>query len=202
MDLTAIIERSQALGFLGPRPVDGQIRHASAFLEWLPAEGSVLDLGSGGGVPGLVLLDARPELRWVLLDANERRCAFLRWAVRELGLPAVVHAGRAEVAGREAAWRGTFDTVVARSFGPPEVTAELGGAFLVDGGHLVVSEPPSDRPDAWPADGLGALGFDAGRVVDHSDATVRVLTRRDPYPAALPRDERQIRRHGWPRRST
>src|SRR3546814_7282522 len=84
--LVSVLERSRRLGFLGPGPVEDHVRHAQGFLDALEGvTGSVVDLGSGGGVPGLVLVVERPELSVVLLDAMAKRCAFLREAVEALG---------------------------------------------------------------------------------------------------------------------
>ena len=132
-----------------------------------PADGlRCLDLGSGGGVPGLVLACARPGWTAVLLDARERRCRFLREAAVALGLDGRVEVveARAEAAARRPDLREQVDAVVARSFGPPAVTAECATAFLRVGGRLVVSEPPegSDSaggPERWPAAGLDSLGL-------------------------------------------
>jgi SAM-dependent methyltransferase len=141
------------------------VEHGRALLAGLPETGPVLDLGSGGGLPGLVLATYRPELELTLLEARQRACRFLREAVADLGLPhVVVVEARAEDAARRPDLRGAFDAVVARSFGPPAVTAECAVGFLRVGGRLVVSEPPEDGgPDAppsrWPPDGLDALGL-------------------------------------------
>ena len=152
--LRDVLLRSRELGFLGPGDVEAHIRNADVFLEALssraggatasgsapdaPAAGDVgppssspgparlLDLGSGGGVPGLVIAAARDDLQIVLLDAAERRTAFLEQAVAELGIGSrvTVVRGRAEELGRDPELRRRFDVVTARSFGPPAVTAE------------------------------------------------------------------------------
>lgn len=125
-----------------------------------PATRRVLDLGSGGGVPGLVLAHTHPRLHLVLLDAAVRRSRFLAEAVAELGLERVeVVEARAESAARDPSWREAFDAVVARSFGPPAVTAECAVGFLFPGGLLIVSEPPEDGGSRWPAEALEELGF-------------------------------------------
>jgi 16S rRNA (guanine527-N7)-methyltransferase len=125
---------------------------------------SALDLGTGAGVPGLVLALRWPDSAWVLLDGSRRRTAVLEAAVAELGLAdrVAIVCGRAEDVGHEPTYRGRFDLVTARSFGPPAATAECGAAFLRLGGVLVVSEPPGDDQDRWPSDGLAALGLIAG----------------------------------------
>jgi len=163
--LDVVLERSRELGFLGPGPVAGHVAHARGFAGGVDAPPErLLDLGSGGGVPGLVLASLWPGADVTLLDSGERRCAFLTDAVHELGWSArarVVRA-RAEEAGRVTALRGTFDLVVARGFGPPAATAECGAPFLRVGGRLVVSEPPAGTgPESqrWPESGIAALGL-------------------------------------------
>jgi 16S rRNA (guanine527-N7)-methyltransferase len=131
-----------------------------------------LDLGSGGGLPGLVLAHHWPCSRAVLLDGSRRKAMALRKAVGECGWADrvnVVHS-RAEVAARSEL-RGAFDLVVARSFGLPPTTAECAAPFLRSGGLLVVSEPPVDLPpdsnvagcasdpDRWSPEGLVVVGL-------------------------------------------
>ena len=123
-----------------------------------------VDLGTGGGVPGLVLAAERPSTTWVLLDADADRVAFLDDAALQLGLANVrtIHA-RAEDYGRSAA-RETFDVVTARGFGAPAVTAECAAPLLRVGGVAVVSDPPEGGAQRWPAVPLAELGQ---AVVDH-----------------------------------
>ncbi len=76
--LLAVLERARRLGVLGPGPVLDHVVHAQGFIDVLAdlPEGSVVvDLGSGGGIPGLVIAEARPDLRVLLLDSLERRIA-------------------------------------------------------------------------------------------------------------------------------
>jgi 16S rRNA (guanine527-N7)-methyltransferase len=170
--LEAVLERSRSLGFLGPGSLRVQAEHAAGFAAGPgPAPGRFLDLGSGGGVPGLVLAGLWPDAEGVLLDASERRCAFLAEAIDHLGLAGRVQVvrARAEEAGRSAELRGSMDVVTARGFGPPPVTAECGAPFLRVGGRLVVSEPPdggADEPPAsrWPAEGLATVGLAPDRA--------------------------------------
>ncbi|HZQ27155.1 MAG TPA: RsmG family class I SAM-dependent methyltransferase [Acidimicrobiales bacterium] len=125
---------------------------------------SALDLGTGAGVPGLVLALRWPDSAWVLLDGSRRRTALLEAAVAELGVAdrVAVVCGRAEQVGHDLTYRGRFDLVTARSFGPPATTAECGAPFLRPGGVLVVSEPPGDEGGRWPSEGLAELGLVAG----------------------------------------
>jgi len=141
--------------------VANHVEHAARFLAALRPAERLLDLGSGGGVPGLPLAVLLPEAQVVLLDASVRRTDFLERTVGRLDLAgrAAVVTGRAEIVGHSPAWRGTFDAVVARSFGTPPVTAECAAPFLRVGGQLVVSEPPGEDALRWPAAGLAQLGL-------------------------------------------
>jgi 16S rRNA (guanine527-N7)-methyltransferase len=159
--LTAVLAQAQQQGFLGPGPLDRHVEHARAMGACLPdGSGRVLDLGSGGGVPGLVLAADHPTLCLVLLDSTARRCRFLRAASADLDLGDRVEVveARAETAARAPDRRGAFDVVVARSFGSPAVTAECAVGFLRLGGYLVVSEPP-ETPNRWPPEALADLGL-------------------------------------------
>ncbi|MEL6982315.1 MAG: RsmG family class I SAM-dependent methyltransferase, partial [Actinomycetota bacterium] len=88
--LTSVLERARSVGFLGPGPVEDHVEHAGLFRQALDGLGDggfvgrAVDIGAGGGVPGLVLLATVPQLELVLLDAAQKRCAFLVWAVAEL----------------------------------------------------------------------------------------------------------------------
>ena len=180
------LRRARKLGFLGPAEVEEHIVHAAGFLWALePVTGRVVDLGSGGGVPGLVVAAARPDLELVLLDAMVKRCDFLESAVADLGFDRVrVVCGRAEVIGR-GELRGTADAVLARGFGPPAVTAECAAPLLRVGGRLVVSEPP-ERAPRWPAVPLAELGLRPEEQALDGPA-VQVLTQIARCPADLPR---------------
>lgn len=189
-----VLLRSQELGFLGPGPVDEQRVHAEAFLEAIALDDvrAAVDLGSGGGIPGLVLAILLPDVRWLLLDGMVRRTSFLDEAVAELGIAerVTVRTVRAEEAGRTAL-RAQADLVVARSFGPPAVTAECATPLLRPDGQLVVSEPPASAGTRWPDVGLELLGLAMDHVVEGPPGFVR-LRRIGPL------DERYPRRVGIP----
>lgn len=187
-ELRQALERARRLGVLGPGPIDDHVEHAEGFLEALVdvAPGTtVVDLGSGGGVPGLIVVEARPDLRVVLLDAMEKRTALLAEAVGAMDADGrvQVRTGRAEVLGRDPELRGVASAVTARSFGGPATTAECAAPLLAVGGRLVVSEPP-DGGDRWPAEGLEPLGLEPGR----SDVDgMKVLVQAQPCPDRFPR---------------
>lgn len=191
--LVRLLSRSRQRGFLGPGPVEAHIEHALAYTAALEADPSrALDLGAGGGVPGLVLAAlAWPATSWCLLEANQRRAAFLLEAVQSLGLADRVEvvAQRAETAGRAPFRRHRYRVVVARSFGPPSVTAECGAPFLAADGVLVVSEPPAvQRGVRWPPAGLADLGLGPPQAVDAGQGTtLTALPRTKACPSRYPR---------------
>lgn len=185
--LLGVLERAHRLGVLGPGPVHDHVVHAERFvaaLSDLSSGSSVVDLGSGAGIPGLVVAEARPDLRVTLLESLERRAALLTEGITELGCDdrvSVLHA-RAEEIGRDPDWRGRTDAVTARSFGRPATTAECAAPLLRVGGLLVVSEPPHES-NRWPIEGLAALGM----VIVESGDGVQVLRQAETCPEGIPR---------------
>ena len=140
-------------GLLGPREVprlwDRHLLNCAVVAELIePRRGTLLDLGSGAGLPGLVLAMLLPETAVTLLEPMERRCRFLTEAVSELGLANVsVLRGRAEdVTVRT-------DVVTARAVAPLPRLAELaiglvrpGGMVLAIKGRTAQEELTAARP--------------------------------------------------------
>ncbi len=144
--LVEILQDAQACGYLGPEPVEHHIEHSRDLADAVgPFRGTFLDLGSGGGVPGLVLAISWPDAAGILLESQRRRCELLERALErlDLGDRIAVREGRAEDLARDPLLRGQVDLVVARAFGRPAVTAECAVGFLRAGGRLVVTEPPA-----------------------------------------------------------
>lgn len=161
--LNGVLTEAQRLGFLGARPIDEVIVHARAFVDALvdlsPHDGAlrVVDLGSGGGVPGLVIAVNRPDAELLLVDRREKRTDFLSRAVSRLGLTPRVEVRCGDVAQVVADSPDCFDAVVARGFGPPTVTLGFAVSLVRPGGRVVISEPPAG--DRWDADELRQLGL-------------------------------------------
>jgi 16S rRNA (guanine527-N7)-methyltransferase len=119
----------------------------------LPGTSSLLDLGSGAGIPGIPLKIVSPELRLVLAEARRKRASFLRLVVRELGLSDTEVIER-RLSADEQAFGARFDAVVARCAGPPASVARVGLGLIRQGGNVIIAGPPSARPG------------DAGRLVE------------------------------------
>jgi 16S rRNA (guanine527-N7)-methyltransferase len=185
-----VLDEARAFGWLGPGEVETHLDHALGMAAAIGAPpGHFLDLGSGGGVPGLVLALVWPDARGLLLDAGRRRVEFLESVCARLGLAERIstRCERAEEAARRPELRGGFDLVVARGFGRPAVTAECGAGFLCRGGRLVVSEPPEDDPKRWPEAGLAQLGFGPATLRRSGDASVAVMVLEAPVGDRWPR---------------
>jgi 16S rRNA (guanine527-N7)-methyltransferase len=187
-NLRALLTEARDRGLLGDQAIERQLEHAKGFAAVCvaileadhlrtPVPNSqaarevptrLLDLGTGGGLPGLVLACAQwPfETRTILLDGSARRAEWLQHAVDELDMNGSVDVlgERAEVAGRSPIWRHRQSVVVARSFGRPAVTAECAAPLLVGGGFLVVSEPPPWEATQGLEDGKEARSVPEGSV--------------------------------------
>ncbi|MDR2646886.1 MAG: 16S rRNA (guanine(527)-N(7))-methyltransferase RsmG [Oscillospiraceae bacterium] len=128
-------------------PADAAVKHFADSLLLLAAYapaagGSLLDVGSGAGFPGIPLAIARPDLRVTLLEATAKKCDFLKEAVRALGLRTDVVQARAEDAAHNPALRGQFDAVAARAVAALPVLAELCMPFVCQGGVFAALKGP------------------------------------------------------------
>lgn len=168
-----VLEESQRLGFVGDRPIPEVVEHARCFVAALESvSGTVVDLGSGGGVPGLVIAHDRPDLDVVLVDRRSKRIDFLSRMVLRLGWSDHVAALDDDVRHLIARSPDAFDAAVARGFGPPEMTLRLASQLVRPGGRVVISEPPSG--ERWVPEVVSELGV---RRVDEDLKSVAVFER-------------------------
>lgn len=173
-DLVAALTESQRLGMLGRRPIVDVVAHAEAFVQALvDTSGVVVDLGTGGGVPGLVIAARRPDLQLVLVDRRATRTDHVRRLVRRLGWAdrvAVVTSDTQDLRSRVE----RFDAAVARGLGPPAMTLREGAGLVVVGGLVVISEPPPGTQTRWGDVTVDVLGV---RRVDSPDPAVATFRR-------------------------
>jgi 16S rRNA (guanine527-N7)-methyltransferase len=160
------------------------------------APASAVDLGSGGGVPGIVLALARPSVRWLLVDSVARKAAALVSFVGALGLTTVtVSAERAETLGRDPAHREQYDLVTARACAALPVLAEYALPLLRPGGTLIAWKGAlsEDAPEVLAGRGaVNTLGGGTVRVVDPGtpalgDHRLVVVEKGGATPDAYPR---------------
>jgi len=160
--LIDVLQRAQRLGSLGDRPVEEVIAHARLFLPALAGvTGPVADIGSGAGVPGLIIALDRPDLAVTLIDRRATRMDEVRRAVQALGWEERVSVVTADVKdlSRDSQHAFGYEAVVSRGFGPPDTTVRLARGLIQIGGRLVVTEPPKPDPNRWPLNLLQSLGL-------------------------------------------
>ncbi len=155
-------------------------------LEQVRSAARIADLGSGAGLPGLVLAAELPRARVDLIESVSRRCEFLRRAIERMGIAnAEVIASRAE-AWSAAAGREAYDVVTARAVGRLTTLAELASPLLRAGGSLVAwkgRRDPVEEAELERARGRLAM----------APAEVRAVT---PYPGSRDRHIHLLRKNG------
>lgn len=131
-------ERGETLGLIGPlEPPRLWTRHllnSAVLAPLIEPDATVADIGTGGGMPGLVLAIVRPDARFLLIEPMERRCSWLTEQVERLGLDNVeVKRGRAEE------FHGAFevDQVTARAVTALRTLVPLAAPLLRDGGQML-----------------------------------------------------------------
>ncbi len=162
-------------GLIGPREVprvwERHVLNCAVVAEELSHDVSVADVGSGAGLPGLVLAVARPDLAVTLVEPLLRRTVFLEEVVADLGLENVeVVRGRAEEVARDGR---TYDVVTSRAVAPLErlvrwcwpLTSARGGVLAMKG-----SSAPAEVAEALPA--LRRLGVPDPTVVEAGHGVV------------------------------
>ncbi len=158
------------------------------FEDLIPAGSTVLDLGTGPGLPAWPLAQARPDLQVVALDSNGKMLDFLR--SMPLQNLEVVQARAEEFDRREA-----FDVVTGRALAPLPAQLELSAAFARIGGLIIPMRTASDEPD----NRYRVLGIDLIRTVARSlpegagDRLFPVYEKRAPTPARHPRRWAEIK---------
>jgi len=161
---------------------------------WQVPRGSLLDLGTGAGLPGIPLKICLPDRALYLLDAIRRKINFLRKVALELALQEVFFLpGRAEEWGRDPGCREQFDCVVSRAVAQAPVLAELGLPLVKVGGFLLLykgRQGPAEIEEAAPA-----LELCGGRlenswryqILTGEERTLFLIKKVGPTPALYPR---------------
>jgi 16S rRNA (guanine527-N7)-methyltransferase len=160
----------------------------------LRAAARIADVGSGAGLPGLVLAASLPAAAVDLIESSSRKCDFLRRAILRMAIGnATVVCDRAETwaagEGREA-----YDAVTARAVGSLATLAELASPLLPDGGVLVAWKGRRDpREEAAVVRAAEAVAVEPDRILPvepypgSRDRHIHVLRKNGPTPIDLPR---------------
>lgn len=201
-------------GLIGPREAtrvwDRHLLNCAAVAERIPDGATVLDVGSGAGLPGLVLAIARPDLTVTLIEPLARRTSFLIEAVQALGLAKMVRVfrGRADEAAAGTSGTGPLsgDIVTARAVAPLDRLAAWCLPLTVPGGRLLALKGASAEEEivehAGTVERLGGgepLVHRCGvGVIDPPATTVEIVRERVVRPARAnaPKRSRGGRRGG------
>lgn len=203
-------ERNQRVNLTAVRDFEGIERRLILeslrlvpIIEERAGEGRIMDLGSGGGIPGIVLAIALHDYQFTLLDATGKKVKFQQDVIDTLELPNVrAIQGRAEELAHDINWRNSFDVVSARAVTSLSALMELGLPFVSMKGWLVL--PKGLEIDDEIGIALKAAGKLGGTIVSQdvmpdsgSDVETRlILVRKDQAtPSNYPR------RVGLPARS-
>lgn len=145
-------DEGELRGLIGPREVariwDRHILNSAAVVPFLPTTGLVADVGSGAGLPGIVIAAMRPEVTVYLIEPMERRCAWLTEIAEDLSLPNVeVKRGRAEE------YHGAFecDAVTSRAVAALDKLARLSLPLVRAGGEMIVLKGRNVSREVDPA---------------------------------------------------
>ncbi|HTU28408.1 MAG TPA: 16S rRNA (guanine(527)-N(7))-methyltransferase RsmG [Solirubrobacteraceae bacterium] len=155
-------------GLIGPRETarlwDRHLLNCALVAEMVPDQGELVDIGSGAGLPGVVLAMLRPRLHVVLLEPLLRRSVFLEECVSALDLPnATVLRARAE---EKAASRISADVATARAVAPLDRLVGWAAGLLRPGGELLAIKGQSAAAELEAAEPvLSALGVRSAEVL-------------------------------------
>jgi 16S rRNA (guanine527-N7)-methyltransferase len=177
---------------LTSRPAAELIDDSLVLLDHLGEGQKVVDVGSGGGLPGLPLKIVRPDLSLTLVEADQDKAAFLVRTCAVLGLGDVqVLARRAEEVGHEPLYREAFDIAVARALAPMRVLAELCLPLVRVGGRLLAQKTEGEELSA-AGHAIEAMGGVLKAVIAAPSAargtgTVVIVDKARSTPPAYPR---------------
>jgi 16S rRNA (guanine527-N7)-methyltransferase len=163
-------------------PDEARRLHLEVALEAAPLieGGPVVDVGSGGGSPGLPLAAARPDLHFDLLESARKKCDFLTRWTSEFENASVVCA-RAEQHARGPG-RDAYGTALARALAPPPVAAEWCLPLVAPGGRAILLVGPSVDEAA-----VGRAAAEIAAEIEDASAGFLLLRKTAPTPGRFPR---------------
>ncbi len=194
--LQALLEANERFNLTAiTEPLEMWTRHVQDSLTLVPflvsaGAAKVIDVGSGGGLPGLPLAIVLPAVQFTLLESTGKKAAFLEETARALGLANVrVLNDRAETAGQDHhTHRAAYDAVVSRAVGKLNVLAELTIPFAKEGGHVLAikgAQAPEEVEEAKQA--LYKLHSSVVDLHKTPTGTVVVIEKARTTPRSYPR---------------
>jgi 16S rRNA (guanine527-N7)-methyltransferase len=126
----------------------------------IPEDSSVVDLGSGAGLPGLPIAILLPQVRMTLLEVRRKRVSFLRTVARAIKLPHLtVEEGRAESLASEPRLRNIFDVAITRATWNTETFLRYTASFLREKGIAIAMKGPMECQEASSGEQIGNSFF-------------------------------------------
>ena len=164
----------------------------------IPQGAKLIDVGTGAGFPGVVLLIARPDLKITLMDSTNKRLVFVQSVVDALGLKANVVHSRAEEAGKNPAFREKYNFVTARAVANMQTLSEYCLPFLKVGGLFAAMKGAKASDELSVA--KGAIKILGGQVhsakefnlFDCGERSVLCVKKISQTPSKYPRPSAQI----------
>ncbi|HEX7707505.1 MAG TPA: RsmG family class I SAM-dependent methyltransferase [Thermoanaerobaculia bacterium] len=153
---TELLRWTAKVNLIGPEArenLDEHIAEALAAAAILKAEGDVLDFGSGGGLPAIPMAIVSPEARFHLVEADQKKWAFLKHIVRECRLNSLVYGDRLSRLLPRLPQDLRFSLVISRAVGAPEEWVPSLKSHLADGARIALfqgSQEPLDIPGFSP----------------------------------------------------
>ncbi len=155
----------------------------------------IIDVGSGGGIPGIPLAIFKPETRVALLESKGKKCSFLKEVIAELGLNnAKVICARAEEAARKKPLRESFDAVLSKALAPLNIALEITTPFLKPGNSAFYYKGPRYLVELKEAEGaLEVLGCKVKKIWEIEVPWIKrknyliEIKKYTPTPSSLPR---------------
>ena len=145
-----LLKWTEKVNLIGPEAranLDDHIAEALAAAEILQPQGEVLDFGSGGGLPAIPMAIVSPEARFHLVEADQKKWAFLKHVARECALNAVVYGDRLHRALTRFPPDLRFSLVVSRAVGRAEEWVPSLREHLTDNGRIALFQSSPDVPD-------------------------------------------------------
>lgn len=158
----------------------------------------VIDVGTGAGFPGVVLLIARPDIKITLMDGTNKRLTFIQSVLDEIGLEAEILHSRAELAGKDKAYREKFDLVTARAVANMNTLSEYCMPFVKVGG--IFAPMKAAKADEELDNATGAIKLLGGKLdrvchldIDNCGERCIIITKKiSQTPPKYPRASAQI----------
>ena len=186
-----LLERNREFNLTGARDADAIAEHIADALTLLPLielPGELIDVGTGGGLPGIPLAIAR-GIPLTALDATAKKIGFVADTMERLGVRGQAIARRAETVARDAAFRERFTYATARALGSGPAVLELTLPFVAVGGRALLQRGAvSDDERSAIRETSLALGGELSEELSlGSERRILIVTKRQPTPQIFPR---------------